>query len=414
MWVGLLLAGRPLQAVVPQRFPRPDFQSGYLPPVLSVPPPRAVLLSYLDAGVLALVLALAAWLALRRRSRRGLLGITVFSLAYFGFWRRGCVCAVGSVQNVALTLADVTYTIPLTVLVFFALPLLAALFFGRVFCAGVCPLGAAQELVVWRPVKLPLWLNHVLSLIPWGYLGVALLFAATGTGFPICRWDPFVGFFRLGAPFHMLVFGLLVLAVGLFVGRPYCRFLCPYGALLGVLSCIARRHVTITPGSCVQCRLCETACPYDAIRKPMPPTAPEPRRKGVRRLVLLLSLTPPVILASGAAGYLLGPHLAHANDRVALVRALSGSADGPSADMRLERDAFLTSGEPADRLIAEARRIQRRFALGGAVLGAMLAFVAACKLFGLSVRRSRVDYEPDRAWCMSCARCFAYCPVPPA
>ena len=35
------------------------------------------------------------------------------------------------------------------------LPLAVALFFGRVFCAGVCPLGAIQELMTLKPIEVP-------------------------------------------------------------------------------------------------------------------------------------------------------------------------------------------------------------------------------------------------------------------
>ena len=53
--------------------------------------------------------------------------------------------------DIALALADSTYPVPLAVVAFFALPLGFALFFGRTFCAGVCPMGAMQDLVSLRP-----------------------------------------------------------------------------------------------------------------------------------------------------------------------------------------------------------------------------------------------------------------------
>ena len=46
---------------------------------------------------------------------------------------------------------------------FFLLPLIFALFAGRVFCAAVCPLGAAQDIVLLRPIKVPNWLAHCLG-----------------------------------------------------------------------------------------------------------------------------------------------------------------------------------------------------------------------------------------------------------
>ena len=78
----------------------------------------------------------AVWLIYKQRSRRGLFWLSIFSLAYFGFWRKGCICAIGAPQNIILGLFDAGYTVPLTVIAFFALPLVVALFAGRAFCAG--------------------------------------------------------------------------------------------------------------------------------------------------------------------------------------------------------------------------------------------------------------------------------------
>jgi NosR/NirI family nitrous oxide reductase transcriptional regulator len=191
--------------------------------------------------------------------------MSLFSLAYFGFYREGCICAVGSVQNVSLALFNTGYSIPLTALLFFIIPLLFALAYGRVFCAGVCPLGAIQELTGIRPVKLPKFVEILLASVPFIYLATAILFSSTNSQFIICRYDPFVGIFRLNAPYTMIIFGALLLLAGVFVNRPYCRFLCPYGVLLNIFSRFAGKHLTITPAECTNCRLCEEACPYNAI-----------------------------------------------------------------------------------------------------------------------------------------------------
>ena len=136
-WLGAAVA----QAA--QRFPPPEFESGYIMPGIATPPARAVWLEYLDVGVLAVALGVATWLALRTRSRRGILGLSVASLLYFGFYREGCICAIGAPQNVAFALFHPGYTLPLTALAFFILPLGVALFAGRSFCAGVMRLKPA-------------------------------------------------------------------------------------------------------------------------------------------------------------------------------------------------------------------------------------------------------------------------------
>ena len=121
---------------------------------------------------------------------------------------------------------------PLTIVAFFLLPIVFALFFGRSFCGAVCPQGVIQDLVLLKPIKVWPWLEATLRLVPAIYLGAAVLFAATGSAFIICEWDPFMALFRRSGSTTMLGLGAGFLLLGIFVGTPYCRFLCPYGAFL--------------------------------------------------------------------------------------------------------------------------------------------------------------------------------------
>ena len=249
--------------------PQPeDIGDGYVTPPAQRTLPRSDWLYALDVALLTLALLLAALVVHRWRRRWTAVVLGVASLAYFGFYRQGCVCPIGATQNVAAGLADDSYAVPLAVLAIFLLPLAAALFVGRVFCGGPCPLGAIQDLVLLKPVQLPRVVDRWGGKLRYVYLVVAVFLAsapAAAREFPICRFDPFVGFFRLHGPATMFGLGLALLALGTVVGRPYCRFLCPYGALLGLVSRFAVRPVRITPDEELDCGLCTEACPFGAI-----------------------------------------------------------------------------------------------------------------------------------------------------
>jgi polyferredoxin len=116
-------------------------------PSPTVPGPRQDIYEYIDAVVLLAALGISSYLILKKRSRRAIFVLMVFSLIYFGFWREGCVCPIGAIQNIILSFFDAGYAVPITVAAFFLLPLLFTLFFGRTFCAAVCPLGAVQDFV---------------------------------------------------------------------------------------------------------------------------------------------------------------------------------------------------------------------------------------------------------------------------
>lgn len=394
-----------------ERFPPPDFESGHNLPSTATPGPRAFVYEYLDVAVLLLALTAAAYLALKKRSRRGLFILTIFSLIYFGFVRKGCVCSIGSIQDIVLAFFDSGYTVPLTVLAFFLIPLIFTLFFGRVFCAAVCPLGAIQDLVLLRAVLVPNWLEQALRLFAYAYLGAAVLFAATGSAFLICRYDPFVSFFRLDGSINMLILGFSFLLIAAFVGRPYCRYLCPYGVLLRHLSSIAKWRVSITPSECVKCRLCEDSCPYAAINFPTEDQLRRRRTEGMGRLAALIVLLPILVVIGDRAGSMLASPFSRMHATVRLTERVWQEQTAKVEGTTDASEAFRATGRPIKELYAEALDIKGRIAIGSRLFGAFIGMVVGLKLIQLAIRRRRIDYQIDRAHCLACGRCFAYCPV---
>lgn len=393
-----------------ERFPPPDFESGYHHPKTTTPPPRARPLEYLDVAVLLAALGLASYFVLQKRSRRALGALSLFSLAYFGFYRQGCVCAIGSIQNVALGLFASGYRVPLTVTAFFLLPLLFALFFNRAFCAAVCPHGAIQDAVLLRPLKVPVWLEHTLGLLAYVYLGAAVMFAATGSAFILCEYDPFIALFRLTGSFEMVTLGICFLVIALFVGRPYCRFLCPYGVLLGLLSRVSKWRVTIYPDRCVNCRLCEDSCPFGAIREPTPEPAPFDRVAGKRTLVFFLALLPVLVSSFAWLGTGVSGPFSQADATVRVAEKVWLEESGKKRGISDESSAFRVLGQPSRDLYREALRVRSRFRVAAGCFGAWVGLVLGLKLIALSVKRRRTEYEADRATCLACARCYRYCP----
>ncbi|MCK9421597.1 MAG: 4Fe-4S binding protein [Bacteroidales bacterium] len=407
----LLLTVQATSVFAVQRFPKPEFETGYIQPETQVPSPRTEILAVMDVVVLLLSLSVISWIVLKKRSRNGVFLMSVFSLIYFGFYREGCICAIGSIQNITLALFDYNYILPLTVIAFFIIPLVFTLFFGRTFCAGVCPFGAMQDMVAFRPQKLGSRLNAILGMVPYIYLGLAVLYAATGTDFIICRYDPFVGIFRFNASFSMFVFAGILLLSGIFIARPYCRFLCPYGVLLNWVSRFSRRHITITPAECIQCRLCEDSCPYDAIDFPVTSRNPESRQVMVRKLMLICTLIPFLIVAGGWTGIRLHETLAGVNGKVKLARQLLDPATLRIQSEPFEITAYKSSGKSQMQVNEEASVMLKRFYTGGWILGGFIGLMFGVVIAGRMLNIWRTDYVPNKGTCLSCTRCVDYCPV---
>lgn len=399
------------------RFPKPDFTSGYEYPEILHGVPMEQLWNIVDIILLVAMMSIVVWAVYKKKrtsrlpdSRTVIYSMSIVSVLYFGFFRSGCVCSVGSIQNVVLALTNPSYHLPWYVLLIFLLPIIFALLFGRVFCSGVCPLGALQELVNVKNFRLSRPMASTLTMIPWVYLAFTIMYAATRSQFLICRFDPFVGIFRLGGDAGMVVFGIILLVMSIYIGRPFCQFLCPYGALLSVFSSLSWKKAEITDRTCINCALCDKSCPVDAIRPPQSSKTKEARTAGVKR-IMLFALFLPLFTLAGAL--LVGQNsnvLSRAHKDVYLYDLLLQQEANPDMDEPLEVEAFNAMGRNIEELKAEVEDIQHQYHIYALLAGGLIGFVIGFKLLKLSLKRTRKTYEIDTARCTMCGKCFNYCP----
>ena len=128
-----------------------------------------------------------------------------------------------------------------------------------------------------------------------------------------------------------------------------------------------------------------------------------------RTLAIFLVFALPAAAAVG--GYFAAPALARTNrivrlaDRVALEEA--GAAEGQT----LESKAFRLIGPPLEELNRSAAAIEGDFRIGSAIFGAWCGLVVAFQFVWQARRVRRTEYEVDGAACVSCGRCYKYCPI---
>ena len=390
------------------RFPQPQFESDYVVPTAYHPPFAALVSEWLDVLLLTLALGVSVWLVHRVRSRRWILLFSVVCLVWFGFLREGCFCPIGAVQNVVVAVWQ-GGGLAWSVAAFVALPLLFALFFGRVFCASVCPLGVLQEIFIIRPQRVPRVLDVPLRLIPLGVLAFGLVYVLNGAGYLICRTDPFVGFFRRSAPLSILLIGTAVLLLGMVVARPYCRYFCPYGVLLEWCSRLAWKPVRITPKDCVNCRLCVGVCPVDAIEAPREVVNETARAHQFRRFIVTLLLMPLLVAGCSGTGWLMGAFVAREHPLVKTAECLR-IATPETEDLYPQIEAFKKSGVSQEAFEDEVQAVIGRFRIGSAVAGAFIGLVVALRILGLSRLRTRSEHDANRFRCVACGRCYPSCP----
>jgi polyferredoxin len=163
-------------------------------------------------------------------------------------------------------------------LVIFLTALVAALLLKRSFCSWVCPVGTLSE-ILWktgfnlfrRNLRLPRWLD--LAVRGCKYLLLTFFLYTIVIAMSPDSVNEFIqGDYHKLADVRLLDFFLHLSGTGLVVilsllllslplRNPFCRFLCPYGALLGLVSVLSPVKVTRMSDRCVSCGLCTQVCP---------------------------------------------------------------------------------------------------------------------------------------------------------
>lgn len=133
-----------------------------------------------------------------------------------------------------------------------------SLIFGRVFCAHMCPAGALQEILSKIPApKIRIGDRR----IP-GFTRIAvfvLIVGGVAVSFNIFEYIGVSHLFALIFSTALIVF-LAILVLSLFVYRPFCTFMCPYGLLMSVFARFGRFGLKRTE-KCIGCGRCERVCP---------------------------------------------------------------------------------------------------------------------------------------------------------
>jgi polyferredoxin len=147
----------------------------------------------------------------------------------------------------------------------------------KAFCSWLCPIGTLSELLweggraaIGRSLRPPRWIDLPLRSLKYvllalfvyavGSMSVASIRAFLESPYGLIADVKMLDFFRhMGRTSAVVVGGLVVTSV--FVQNAWCRYLCPYGALLGLVALVSPTRIRRTAGACIDCAKCATACP---------------------------------------------------------------------------------------------------------------------------------------------------------
>ena len=193
------------------------------------------------------------------------------AVGYLGFYKSQLISIVNVFGLMGGSLPIFRYNLAWYLLA--AITVVSTVLWGRVYCGRICAFGAFTQLVdrvVPRrfQITVPRAIERRASAIKYGILAAATgYFLLTRDSLFYPYIEPF-WMFGLHGRTPVLWVGLATLLVAtIFVRNLYCRFLCPLGAALGLLSRLTVFRIKRW-SECQTCRICEKACEWGAIQGP--------------------------------------------------------------------------------------------------------------------------------------------------
>ncbi len=192
------------------------------------------------------------------------------SVLYMGFYKSQLISVVNIFGTITANLPVFKYSMAWYAFAIFTV--VTTILWGRVYCGRICAFGALTQLIdAIVPKRFQLEIPAALERRA-GYIKYGILFAAVGyylatREITFYRYiEPFWLFTRDATPVLWTMVGVLLVA-SIFVRNLYCRFLCPLGAALGLVSSVTTIFKIKRWSECSQCALCEKTCEWGAIRK---------------------------------------------------------------------------------------------------------------------------------------------------
>ncbi|OQY19881.1 MAG: hypothetical protein B6I34_09090 [Anaerolineaceae bacterium 4572_32.1] len=142
--------------------------------------------------------------------------------------------------------------------------LLAVLVSNKSICGWACQLGLLQDLLYRVPLpkwKPPFWLSNSVRIVAFVALIAGLVLGGLDW---IGVIDPFQ-LFSFNLTLAIGLFSAVVLVASLFIYRPWCHFLCPFGLIGWIVEQGSVLRPRINRETCKECQLCVKACPGGAM-----------------------------------------------------------------------------------------------------------------------------------------------------
>ena len=195
----------------------------------------------------------------------------VAAVGYMGFTKSSLVSVSDVFRLTDLSVPEFKFSLAWYAFMLFVVG--STVLWGRVYCGRVCAFGALTQLmdpILPRKmrVEIPVRIEKHANLIKYGILAAVLAYylVTKDVAGPIRYAEPFWMFSLFGTTAMWIGLAVLLVAT-VFVRNLYCRFLCPVGAALGIISNLTVFRIKRW-SECKTCKICEKTCEWGAIRGP--------------------------------------------------------------------------------------------------------------------------------------------------